>query len=101
MYIAIDCTTPVKIALVNGVPTVASEYEGTISSEITHVIKEFSVLPAITATIPAVAFITNARSSPSLTLLSTPPFPPPLTVAPFFSLPVVVCFGRRPLLLYC
>ena len=101
MYIVVDCTTPVKIAFVTGVPTVASESEGTISSEITYVIKEFSVLPAITATVPAVAFITNTRSSPFLTLLSTPPFPPPLTVAPFFSLPVVVCFGRRPPLLYC
>ena len=75
IYIAIDYTTPVKIALVNGVPTVDPESEGTISSEITHVIKEFSVLPAIAATVSAVAFITNARSSPSLTLLSTPIFP--------------------------
>ena len=43
-HIAIDCTSFFKITLINGVPIVATEFESIISSKITPVIKEFSVV---------------------------------------------------------
>ena len=51
-HITVDCTISFKIVLINGVLTVALKSESAISSEITLVIMEFSVSPAIAAVVP-------------------------------------------------
>ena len=64
-HIVVDCTTIYQIALINGVLIIAYESESSISSEITLVIKEFSVVPsATTAVVLAIAVLTNAHSFP-------------------------------------
>jgi len=95
-HIAVDCTTHVKIALINGVFIITPESESAISSKITPVIKEFSVVPpTTTVVVPAVTAITNAHSFSSLALLLTPLFPPSL-VAPFFFPLIVTYYVRHP-----
>jgi len=48
-HLVVDYTSPVKIVIINEVSTVAFESESIISSEITPVIKEFSIVSPVTA----------------------------------------------------
>ena len=86
-HLAVDYTSPVKIVIINEVSTVALESESIISSEITPVIKEFSIVSPVTAAaILAAAVTTATRLFPYRALLPTPPFSPPLAAVLFFSL---------------
>ena len=90
MHIAVDCTSPVKIAIINGVSIVALDFESIISPGITPVIKKFSIaFPATAVVVSATAATTIARLFSFLALLPTLPSPPSLVTAPSYS-PTVV-----------
>ena len=62
MHIAVDCTSLVKINIVDRVPIIGPKFEITISLKITLVIKKFSVdSPATTIGIPTVTSKIVAR----------------------------------------
>ena len=97
-HIAVDCTSPVKVAIINGVLIVSLKSESTISPGITPMIKEFSIAsPAIVVVVPAIAATTITSLFPSLALLSTLPSLSPLTAAPSYSPTVMTCSDRHPL----
>jgi len=87
VHLIVDCTSLVKIIIINEALTVAPESESAIFSKIIPVINEFSIVfPATAAAVLIATAITTTRRFHSLALLSTPPVPPPLTIAPPFPL---------------
>ena len=76
-HVAANCSNPFKIAINDRVFIETLKPDSIISPKVTHMIKEFTV----------------TRPFPSLTLLPTPPSPPPLLSTPT----IVTCFGHQPL----
>ena len=100
-HVVVNCTSPFKIAIINGVPIIATKSESAILLKITSVIKKFSVgSPATTVVIPTATAIAIARPSfPGSTFDS--PTPQPLAIShpsTLLSWPALVA---TPFLLYC